>query len=91
MSDDNVVNFSDYVKEGFEPTVYQAILLQLFKDSIDDEFDPKQIVILALDEGSQVNLCYQFDESDPISLISAKGFLDVIQSQATMQLGDINE
>ena len=82
-----VINLSDII-DAEKLTTYQLILLQALKDSVHEDIDATQFIILGLSHSfkGKVQLIYQFDNQDEESLIMAKGYLDVLQSQATKQL-----
>ena len=79
----NIHDFFDVDKLG----PYQTLLLQSLKESCETDFNPKQICILAIDE-NRVHLLSSFDKEDEGSLMMAKGYLDVLQSQATKRFED---
>ena len=69
-------------------TPYQAILIEAVKECQERGYDPKQFVLLGLDHSQigGVTMLYNFDNTDEESLILAKGYLSVLQSQANKQL-----
>tara|TARA_R100001163_G_scaffold40779_1_gene30899 strand:- start:212 stop:481 length:270 start_codon:yes stop_codon:yes gene_type:complete len=81
-----IVNIHDFIDiEKLGP--YQTLLLQSLKESCETDFNPTQICILAIDD-SRVHLLSSFNKEDESSLIMAKGYLDVLQSQATKRFED---
>ncbi len=81
----NIHDFFDAEKIG----PYQSLLLQSLKESCETDFNPKQICILAIDD-NRVHLLSSFNREDEAGLIMAKGYLDVLQSQATKRFEDKN-
>ena len=83
----NIVHIGDVI-DLKKLTPYQAILIEAVKECQERGYDPKQFVLLGLDHShiGGVTMLYNFDNTDEESLILAKGYLSVLQSQATKQL-----
>tara|TARA_R110000782_G_scaffold214860_2_gene302622 strand:+ start:1818 stop:2090 length:273 start_codon:yes stop_codon:yes gene_type:complete len=83
----NVVHIGDVIDLD-KLTPFQSILLEAIKEGQRSEIDPMQFVLLAIDHShiGGVTLLYSFDNKDEESLILAKGYLSVLQSQANRQL-----
>ena len=83
----NIVHIGDVI-DLKKLTPYQAILIEAVKECQERGYDPKQFVLLGLDHSQigGVTMLYNFDNTDEESLILAKGYLSVLQSQATKQL-----
>ena len=83
----NIVHIGDVI-DLKKLTPYQAILIEAVKECQERGYDPKQFVLLGLDHSQigGVTMLYNFDNTDEESLILAKGYLSVLQSQANKQL-----
>ena len=83
----NIVHIGDII-DLTKVTPYQAILLEAVKECQERGYDPKQFVLFGLDRSTicGVTMLYSFDNQDEESLILAKGYLSVLQSQANRQL-----
>ena len=83
----NIVHIGDVI-DLEKLTPYQAILIEAVKECQERGYDPQQFVLLGLDHShiGGVTMLYSFDNQDEESLILAKGYLSVLQSQANRQL-----
>jgi len=83
----NIVHIGDII-DLKKLTPYQLILIEAVKECQERGYDPKQFVLLGLDNSTigGVTMLYSFDNTDEESLILAKGYLSVLQSQANKQL-----
>ena len=88
----NIVHIGDVI-DLEKLTPYQAILIEAVKECQERGYDPKQFVLLGLDHSQigGVTMLYNFDKEDEESLVLAKGYLDVLQSQANRQLEGQND